>query len=312
MAASPHFLRLQNLLTFVRVVEAGSFAEAARRAGTTSSAISKAITRFETLHGIRLLHRTTHSLSMTEEGERLFEAARHLLREAEHTEAALDANTIGGKRGRVRVSAPVAFARACLVPFLPELHARFPDVDLDLRFDDSLVDLGAEGIDIALRAGKIEGSPGVIAKQLITYPLILCAAASYLERKGKPLTPKDLEAHDQIGFRNRGTGQVWSWQFASLTSPQTLLRHLPNAPVVVDDGSAAWTLMREGLGITWAPDWLGLDDLRSGHVVEILSDWRLPKVPLSAVRLDRKHTPQRTREIMAYFEEIAPAWCLQK
>jgi DNA-binding transcriptional LysR family regulator len=307
MATPSSLPGLQNLLTFVRVVEAGSFAEAARRMGTTTSAMSKAIARFEHSHGVRLLHRTTHSLSLTDEGERLLEAARHLLREAERLEASLGDNVARGARGRVRISAPDSFAGACVVPFLPQLRARFPDVDIDLRFEDALVDLGAEGIDIALRMSSIDGQPGVVAKQLMTYPFVLCAASDYLARRGTPLTPEDLGAHDHVSFRHRGTGQIWTWQFCDPANPEAIARHVPSARMVVDDGTTVWRLMREGLGIAWAPAWLGIDDLRSGRVVEVLKPWRRPEFPLSAVRLDRRHTPERTRVILDFLEEIAPA-----
>lgn len=310
MAIQSSFSGLLNLLKFVRVVEAGSFAEAARRAGTTTSAMSKAIARFEKAHGLRLLHRTTHSLSLTDDGEELLEGARLLLRDAEELEASLDGRTGRGAQGRVRVSVPGALARACIVPYLPEFHARFPNVVLDLSFEDAMVDLAAEGVDLALRMGRIDGQPGMVARQLSTYPLVLCAAPSYLARKGIPRTPGELLAHDQVAFRHQGTGQVWIWHFADPVNLGNIIRHVPLPNIIVDDGSTGWRLMREGLGVTWAPSWLGLDDLRSGTVVEILPEWRTPEVPLSIVRLDRRYTPQRTLAVLEFIEEIASNWGL--
>src|SRR3954452_8092734 len=119
MSTSPSPTSLLQLLCFVHVVEAGSFAEAGRRLGITTSAVSKTIARFESTHGLKLLHRSTHSQSLTAEGETLLTEARDTLRSVERLEAALTATAQGGAKGRVRISAPTAFVRACLVPLLP-------------------------------------------------------------------------------------------------------------------------------------------------------------------------------------------------
>lgn len=302
--------RLLNLLSFVRVVEAGSFAEAARRAGTTTSAMSKAVARFERAHGIRLLHRTTHALSLTDEGERLLEGARDLLREAERLEASLDEAGDRGTRGRVRISAPGSFIRACLSPLLPSLLKENPRIELELKFDDALVDLGSEGVDIALRTGPLAGQPSLVAKQLMTFPWVLCASPKYLAHHATPKSPADLTEHHQIGFRHSGTGQLMTWLFAAPGSSATVapIRHVPRNRLVVEDGTTAWSMVREGLGIGWAPAWCGLDDLRSGRVVELLREWRVPESPLSAVRLERRHTPRRTQRVLEFLSRAASAW----
>ncbi|MBI0329552.1 LysR family transcriptional regulator [Burkholderia plantarii] len=299
---------LLGLMTFVRVVEAGSFAEAGRRAGTTSSAISKAITRFEQRHSVRLLHRTTHSLSLTDEGERLFEGARQLLREAEKLGASLSEGTGKTARGRVKVSIPGSLARTCLLPFLPAFHAQYPEITLDLSFEDALVDLGAEGVDIAVRAGEIEGQPGLIATELLSYPYVLCASPSYLRDFGIPINPGELAGHKHIGFRNRGTGKILSWQFAEQRNGSGQQRVVPAPDIVVDDGAAAWDLMRNGMGITWGPAWLGLSDLSTGRVVELLRDWRVPPFRLFAIRLSRRQTPARTRVVLDFLKSTAARW----
>jgi DNA-binding transcriptional LysR family regulator len=131
MATPRNHQQLLNLLQFVRIVEAGSFAEAARRAGTSTSAMSKAIARFEQTRGVKLLHRTTHAISLTHDGERLLEGARDLLRQAEQLSVMLDEAT-GGEAGRVRLAAPGAFLRACIAPKLPAILTVNSALELEL------------------------------------------------------------------------------------------------------------------------------------------------------------------------------------
>lgn len=297
-----------NLLAFVRVVDAGSFAEAARQAGTTTSAMSKAVARLERAYAVRLLHRTTHALSPTAEGERLLEGARDLLRDAERLEASLTEAVGRGAVGRVRISAPGAFARACLLPLLRRLMREHPGLEVEISFDDAIADLGADGFDLALRTGALDRQPGLVARQIMTYPMVLCAAPAYLERRGTPVTIADLAGHDLIGFRNRATGIVMPWMF---TRPDgEIVRHVPRTRLVVDDGTGGWTMLREGVGLTWAPTWLGLDDLRSGRVVEVMRSARIPETPLSAVRLDQRLTPRRTRAVLDGIVAEAATWVL--
>lgn len=152
-----------NILYLVRVVDAGSFSEAARRSGATTSAMSKAVTRLEHAHGVKLLHRTTHAISLTPDGEKLIEVARDLLREAEQLQGILDHTGGGGAGGRVRLSAPGPFIRACLSPRLPALLHAHPRIELDLKVDDVQLDLAAEGVDVAIRFGTLDGQPGLVS-----------------------------------------------------------------------------------------------------------------------------------------------------
>lgn len=298
---------LIQLLWFVRIVEAGSFAEAARRAGVTTSAMSKAVSRFEQTHGVRLLHRTTHSISLTDEGDRLLSEGRSLLNEIERTENLLANLGSGDAAGRVRISAPSAFARTCLMPELPAFMRQHPNIHLEIQFGDEIVDLAARGIDIALRTGKLGGWPGYVSRELFRFPWMACAAPEYLEAHGTPATPAGLADHALIGFRNQGSGQIDNWRFKSPVDGQAL-RYVPRATHVFDDGGSAWAVARAGVGIAWAPAWLGLDDLRAGRVVEILKDWRTPDAPLYTVRLQRRLTPRRTQTVMDFIASLASAW----
>lgn len=307
MSTPANFQRLVNLLHFARVVEAGSFAEAARRAGMTTSALSKAVSRFEQAHGVRLLHRTTHAISLTSEGERLLEGTRDLLREAERLEATLDRTAASGAGGRIRLSAPAPLIRARLARQMPTLLRANPDIELELKVDDGTCDLAAEGIDIAIRLGTLSGQPGVVTTPLGSFPWVLCATPRYVELIGAPRSPDDLDAHRQIGFRDPGTGRLMAWQFADPDSG-TVVRRLPRPRIVVEDMGSIWTMMRSGLGLAWLPAWVGLIELREGRVVELLRDWRIGETPIHAVRLERRHTPTRIRRLLDDLREAAAEW----
>ena len=301
---------LFQLACFVRVVEAGSFAEAGRRLGMTTSGISKAISRFERTHGVRLLHRSTHALSPTEEGEHLLEEARETLRGLDQLGAVLSQTADGGRAGRVRISAPPGFVRACLLPALPRLLERHPEIQLDVRVSYRMVDLADEGVDLALRSGQTAGLQGHVSQTLFSFSWRAFATPGYLARRGAPASPDDLATHDLIGFRNGGSGRVGAWRFRDPASGNKVeaLRRETDAQIVFDDGSAAYDLAGNGHGIVWAPEWLARDDLRSGRVVEVLREWRSDAEPMLVVRRDRRLTPQRTRVVINFLHECSGLW----
>lgn len=242
MATLSSLQSLQNILHLVRVVDAGSFSEAARRSGTTTSALSKAVTRLEQAHGVKLLHRSTHAISMTPDGEKLIEGARHLLLEAEQLQGLLDQTGGGGAAGRVRLSAPGPFIRTCLSSQLPALLRAHPKIELDLRVDDAQLELAAEGVDIAIRIGTLDGQPGLVTRRLGSFPWLLCASPRYLEAMGGLSSPEALRDHHQIGFRDAGSGQLMPWQFTDPKNGGTI-RHVPRNRLVVEDMTTIWAMV---------------------------------------------------------------------
>ncbi len=293
---------------FVRVVEAGSYAEAARRAGTTTSAVSKAISRFEREHGLQLLHRSTHSLSLTAEGEALLDEARNAACGLERLEALLSRTGERGEEGRVRISAPPGFARACLLPALPALRRRHPGIRLDVRANYRTVDLAEEGVDLAIRGGSLGGVPGHYGRRLFSFAWRVYAAPDYLACRGTPLTIADLSAHDLVGFR--GNGRVAPWRLrdpATGSDAATLLREA-DAAIVFDDGPTAYDFARRGCGIVWAPEWLARDDLRDGRIVELLEAWRPPGEVEMHVLSRTARAPRRTGLVLEFLRECGKAW----
>jgi len=298
---------LTQLLWFVRIVEAGSFSEAARRSNTSTSAMSKAVSRLEQAHGVRLLNRSTHSLSLTVEGDRLLAVGRKLMEDLEDAHAAFAGIGNRGSSGRVRISAPRSFAIRCIMPRLPEFLKAHPEIAIDLEFKNAFLNMAVRGIDIAVGSGDVSGLPGHFVRQLCTFPWVACASPEYFAANGLPKTPGDLSRHRLVGFRDAVTGQLDSWRFRHPEDGR-IVRHLPLPHHSFDDPEAAWTAIRGGYGIGFGPAWMGREDWERGTVVETLRGWRDEEAKLYAIRLDKKLTPQRVYIVQAFIVDVARGW----
>jgi DNA-binding transcriptional LysR family regulator len=276
----------------------------------TTSGVSRAVSRLEAEHGVRLLHRSTHALSLTDEGEQLLDEARDVLRASERIALVLSQAADGGRTGRVRISAPPGFTRACLVPALPRLLDSHPEIQVEVHVSYDVVDLADEGVDLALRTGQLASIPGHVSQTLFSSPWCAYATPSYLVRRGTPASPGELAGHDRVGFRNGGTGRVSAWHFRDPTAGEGggAVRYDAPPRLIFDDGSAAYDMARNGYGIVWAPEWLALDDLRDGRVVEVLAAWRCGEMLMSVVRRERRLTPQRVRLVIDFLREAAHGW----
>src|SRR6201996_4790772 len=199
--------RFQAMAAFVRVVDSGSFSEAARQLGVGQPAVSKTISQLEKRLEVRLLVRSTHALSPTDAGLRFYERARQAIREVD--EAELEARGAGAAlTGRLRISAPTTCARLMIVPRLPAFLARHPSLDIDVILDDRVIDLVSEGIDIALRLGVLADSTAV-ARKIASGRRSVVATPAYLARAGTPKVPADLAHHHAVIYSQLGD----SWRF---------------------------------------------------------------------------------------------------
>ena len=305
---------LLQLACFVRAVEAGSFAAAGRRLGLTTSGVSKAIGRLEAEHGVRLLHRSTHSLSLTDEGEQLLEECRDLVRGYDRVQSVLS-NMAEGRAGRVRISAPPGFARKWLLPVLGQLLDKHREIEIDIRSAYAVVDLAEDGIDLALRTGAMDGLPGLSSQRLLSFHWCVYAAPAYLATYGEPLRPHDLDRHRLLGFSTGHTGRAGSWQFRTphVDGDSGRFSIDVNGPMVFDDGSAAFDMAAAGHGLVWAPEWLASeDDLKNGTLVEVLAGWRSEQQIISIVRRDRRLTPRRLRLVIEALQAAAESWQLRR
>lgn len=297
-------LSLSQLRCFLAIVEPGSFAEAGRRLGLSPPAVSKTMARLEAAHGVKLLHRSTHAVSLTDEGRALVPSTRAAERALGEAVQVLDhAGTRIG--GMVRLTAPVAFLRHCVMPLLPALRRASPDIHLDLRASNDLLDLAGHGIDMAIRTGGLDAVPGHVQQLWFSCPWVVCAAPSYLAGRSPPTAPDYLAEHELIGFRASEDGLVRAWHFRD---PQTRerLRVVPDPVLVFDDGETGWRAVTDGLGIARAPLFLAAGALREGRVVELLRPWRDAEMPVSILRREAALTPPRVEHVIAFLRRHAP------
>lgn len=268
--------RFQVMATFVRVIETGSFSAAARDLRTGQPAVSKAVAALEAQLGTRLLVRSTRHLSPTEAGAAFYERAKRALEEADGAEAA--ARAFGhGLEGRLRVSAPVTFARLHMIPHLAAFLDANAGVRLELVLDDRSIDLLEENIDVAFRTGVLADS-AMSARKIAESRRSLVASPDYLARRGAPRRPAELLQHDAIVFSQPAGGS--DWRFTQGTS-ETSIR--PNSRLEVSAAEGLRAAVIAGLGLALATEWVFAPELGSGEIVRLLPDWDLPRTDLWAV-----------------------------
>ncbi|NYH15502.1 DNA-binding transcriptional LysR family regulator [Paraburkholderia bryophila] len=201
---------LSGIVAFVQTAEASSFVAASQRLGVSPSAVGKSVARLEQHLGVRLLQRSTRRVSLTDDGERFYERCRQILDALNEAESMmLEANAV--PRGRLRVSLPTIGYRF-LLPILPAFAERYPEIDLELDFNDRIVDVIEGGFDAAIRSGNLADSQ-LMAKRLGPFRFVLCASPGYLQRRGVPLTPADLADHACLRFRFPTSGKLQPWAF---------------------------------------------------------------------------------------------------
>ena len=289
--------RLVAMEIFVRVIEAGSFSGAAKHLRVGQPAVSKTIAQLEDRLGVRLLLRSTHGLTPTEAGRSFYERAKRSIEEAE--EAELAARGAGATlSGRLRVCAPVTFARLQVVPRLPAFLAEHPAIDLDMVLDDGNIDLIEAGIDVALRLGRQPDST-LTARKIAECRAVVVGAPAYLDGKGTPRTPADLRAHQAIIYDQREGGQVWSFRNETAEVSVTVTGRFR---VGAAEGVREAVLAGLGLSIGGS-EWLFAPELAAGTVQAVLTDWSLPTVELWAVFPTGRQASAKARAFAMFVED---------
>ena len=287
--------RLQAMTTFVRVVENGSFSGAAKQLNVGQPAVSKTIAQLEDRLQVRLLLRSTHGLTPTEAGQRFYERAHRAIEEA--NEAELEARGAGaGLSGRLRVSAATTFARLHVVPHLPAFLKANPDLEIDVILDDRVIDLVAEGVDMALRMGELPDSAAV-ARKLASSRRSVIATPAYLERCGIPQTPAELGSHQALIYSQASSG----WTFKR-GSAETSVSVYGRVRVSAAEGLRAAVLA--DMGLTIASDWMFSPELESGAVRRVLEAWALPTIDLWAVFPTGRFASAKARTFATFVEEV--------
>jgi len=289
--------RIMRMLTFARVMQAGSFAGAARQMGVNTSVTSKHVTQLEQELGVRLLVRGTRSLKLTEAGTAYL---RHCVRIVEEVDQARQtvADMQSAPRGRLRVSAPPGLIAGLVVPWLPEFRRRFPQIELDVSASNRFVDLAEEGFDLALRVTDAP-QPHLVARKLADMRVAVCAAPSYLERRGAPREPMDLLQHDilQLLQPGRMASPIFEKDGERIDVP---LR----GGIRINHAEPLRTLALGGLGIALLSSHLVHEDFRQGRLVKLLPGWRpVVDAALYAVYLPNRYGMPKLRAFIEFLLE---------
>jgi DNA-binding transcriptional LysR family regulator len=290
---------LANLESFVRSAELGGFSTAARQLGLTPAAVSRNVALLERNLGVRLFHRSTRKLTLTEAGERFLQSVRGNL---EGLQAAIA--EVGTERrepaGVLKVSMALSFGMHYLLPLVPDLLRRYPGIRIDWQFDNRQVDLIAEGFDAAIGAG-FELSLGVVARPLAPAHVIAVASPAYMQGRKKPLDPEGLAALDGIWMRSSRTGRIRHWTMRNVAG-----RELPvqmREQLVFNDPAAMTRAAVLGLGLAMiaVPD--ALPYLESGALVRLLPKWYADAGPISLYYANRTLLPAKTRAFVDFVVE---------
>jgi DNA-binding transcriptional LysR family regulator len=285
--------RFQEMRVFAGVVEAGSFVAAADALDMSKAAVSRHVAELESRLGVRLLHRTTRRLSLTGEGEVFFARCRELLQGVDEAESEITQHS-GEAVGVLKVSAPVSFGLLRLAPLWGSFLDAHPQIKLDLSLSDRLVDLVEEGIDMAVRIGRLASS-SLVSRQLASTRLVLCASPPYLRRHGMLRHPADLAGHAVLAYSLLAMGD--SWEFQGPEGPVTV-KVQPRMHTNSGDTCRAVALAHQG--IILQPSFLVDDDLRSGRLVEVLPDYRSVELGIHAVFPSRKHLLPKVRLLIEH------------
>lgn len=280
--------RAGEMLVFVRVVEAGSFSEAARLLLMTPSTVSRLVQRIEQRLDVRLLERSTRKLVMTDEGRLYYERSSQLLAELEEIEGSLtrDARTA---RGTIRVNASVAFGTFGIEPLLMEFWSKHPNIVVNLSLSDEIIDLYLDRTDIAFRVGALTDSSltarriGVARRRMVASPI-------YLEKHGVPAVIEDLDNHNCLGFNFRRSQPVWP-----LSQGGRIVDRLVHGNFLANNGETVRRLAVAGAGVARLADFHVDADLTAGSLVEILADAGQDTEEVHAIFLGGQNVPQRVR-----------------
>lgn len=280
---------------FVRAVELRSLSAVAREQGTQQPNVSKILRALEQHLGVRLFERSTTGLVATDQGMRFYERAIVVLEEYGNAVAHAQGLT-EQPAGLLRVNAPVAFGQFRLNALVQRFLAQYPDIQIELILNDRFVDLVEEGVDIALRLGRML-PPNVVARAVAVSPRFLVAAPAYLERHEKLEHPEELAHHDYIRFAWTSTGDVIELQLGSRkVNVKTNGRYRVNNALAIRESLAM------GSGIGLCPAWLIHDLLESGQLVKVLPDWTADPQPVSLLYPSRRYQPLRTKLFMDFVE----------
>ena len=279
------------LRAFVRIVETGSFTQAAAGLGTPKATVSKLLQQLEAHLRTKLLSRTTRRLAVTADGAAYYERAARLLHDLEELDASVTASQARPK-GRLRIDMSSSVAQGIIMPALGGFFARYPDIRLDIGTSDRATDLVADNVDCVIRAGVI-GDLSLIARRVAEMHMTTCAAPAYLHAHGTPADPRALEqGHAGVGYLKQGLAEPYPLSFMrGGETLQVAMRY----QVAVNEAQTYLAAGLAGHGILQAPHFMVRQHLENGALREVLPEWSVPPLPLHVVYSPSRHLSTRLR-----------------
>ena len=289
--------RFEDLQAFVTVVETGSFTAAADRLDIAKSAVSRRVSALEERLGVQLLRRTTRRLNLTDTGQSFYEHSARILADLEEAEAAV-AQEHGELRGNLRVALPLSFGIRHMCRPIAEFSRNHPRVTFDLDLNDRRIDLITEGVDLAVRIGRLADST-LIARKLFEARTVVCASPAYLEERGTPETPEDLVDHDCLVYSNLADPGRW------ICTDSEGGRHSVevNVTMTASSGDFLSAAAADGLGIAMQPTFIAGELISSGELVPLLTNYQWPVTPAYAIYPPTRHLTYRVREFIDFLVE---------
>lgn len=290
---------LSDITAFVTALRTGSFSSASESLGLTRSAVSKCVARVEARLGVRLLNRSTRSLSPTDEGKIAYERWSQILEDLNEVDAAM-AMRRGKPTGVLRLTAPSSFGQRHILPLLEVFLAKWPELRGHLSFTDRYVDLLEDGFDIAIRIGGELDDSQLIGRVIAQQQFVICASPAYLKGHGVPKTPSDLSTHSAICFLTNGRPRLWRFD-----GPEGAQLIEPVARTELDSSEGMRVLALAGMGLVCLPTYVVSDDLKSKRLKEVLRDFRPAPDPIRVVYPSKRHLSPRIR---AFIDHLVHEW----
>jgi DNA-binding transcriptional LysR family regulator len=286
--------RLTGMEVFAKVASSGSFSAAGRAMGMSQSMVTKHIAALEARLGIKLFHRSTRRLSITEAGRDYLEASMRVLAEFDAADNAVAADRFE-PRGMLRVNAPVSFGVRQIAPLLPEFSERYPLVNVDLGLNDRLVDLAEEGWDLAIRIGNLSAS-SLIARRIAPCRTAVCAAPSYLKTHGKPRTVSELARRNCLGYTLSRWAGTDRWTFGRHSEVTVQV----SGSLRANNGDALVAAAIAGQGLIYQPTFIVADDIRAGTLTAVEMDHPTIEVGIYGVFLPEHHPAAKVRAFIDF------------
>ncbi len=285
---------MHSMAVFKRVVEAKNFSAVARETNMSQSTVSKHIAALEERLGTKLLNRSTRSLKLTEAGQEYYHHCIRILNDFQEAEASIGKGKIK-PTGTLRVSISAAFGKACLLPYLNEFFTTYPDINLDLLFDDDYVDLVKQGVDLAIRTGPLADS-SLIAKKIGSSKRVVVASAEYLVKHGRPKKPADLAKHNCLLYTLQKAPDLWYFNSAQEGDESVRVsgRMKASSPDAICDATM------EGLGVSVLCEWYARKYINNGRLQVILQNYHPTPYDINAVYPERKFVPQKVKRMIEF------------